>query len=203
MTDLIPPSGHHPAPVPAGTGIDSAILIHAPQSKVDRVAAFSRNAGITALYTVAGGNKIAAADKLLTTHRSIAGPESRILFDANRYSGKNRATGDAPLSLEWVTWQLDHGAPVALTDTSRRSSLALPPNDAEAYSTARLPLIPLIHCPAEYVAFSIGVARRRKKDVERKHVGHGVTIPRDCARGYASDLQETLARRESVTTKRP
>ncbi|KXZ60999.1 hypothetical protein AB1285_21980 [Microbacterium sp. NRRL B-14842] len=117
MTDLAPPSGHHPAPVPAGTGIDSAILIHAPQSKVDRIAAFSRNAGITALYTVAGGNKTAAADKLLTTHRSIAGPESRILFDANRYSGKNRATGDAPLSLEWVTWQLDHGAPVALTDT--------------------------------------------------------------------------------------
>lgn len=117
MTDLIPPSGHHPAPAPAGTGVDSAILIHAPQSKVDRVAAFSRNAGITALYTVAGGNKTAAADKLLTTHRTIAGPESRILFDANRYSGKNRATGDAPLSLEWVTWQLDHGAPVALTDT--------------------------------------------------------------------------------------
>lgn len=96
MTDLAPPAGHHPAPVPAETGIDSAILIHAPQSKVDRVAAFSRNSGITAVYTVAGGNKTAAAHKLLTTHRSIAGPDARILFDANRYSGKNCATGDAP-----------------------------------------------------------------------------------------------------------
>ena len=117
MTDLAPPSGHHPARIHAGTGIDRTILIHAPQSKVDRVAAFSRNAGITTIYTVAGGNRIAAADKLLKTHRSIAGSEARILFDANRYSGKNRASGEAPLSQEWVTWQLEHGAPVALTDT--------------------------------------------------------------------------------------
>lgn len=117
MTDLAPPSGHLPARAPAETGVDSAILIHAPQSNVDRVAAFSRNTGITAVYTVAGGNKIAAADKLLAAHRSIAGPEARILFDANRYSGKNRATGAEPLSVEWVSWQLDHGAPVALTDT--------------------------------------------------------------------------------------
>lgn len=117
MTDLAPPFSHHPSTVSARTGIDSAILIHAPQSKVDRVAAFSRNAGITAVYTVAGGSKMAAAHKLLATHRSIAGPEARVLFDANRYSGKNRATGDEPLSLEWVTWQLSHGAPIALTDT--------------------------------------------------------------------------------------
>lgn len=117
MTDLAPPSGHHASLAPFGTGIDSAILINAPQSAVRSVAAFSRNQGISAVYTVARGNKIAAANRLLTAHQTVAGPEARILFDANRYSGKNRVSGDTPLSEEWVTWQLEHGAPVAITDT--------------------------------------------------------------------------------------
>jgi len=118
MTDLAPrPGDPRPIPSRAGTGIDGVILVHASQSKVAEIAAFSRGQGISVIYTVARGEKIAAADRLLTQHRAIAGADARILFDANRYSGKGRALGSEPLSADWVRWQLDHQAPVALTDT--------------------------------------------------------------------------------------
>jgi hypothetical protein len=116
MTDLIPPVAHRSAVAPLA-GLESAILIHAPQSNVNRVAAFARNNGISAVYTVSRGNKLAAAKRLLEEHRAIAGKDTRIIFDANRYSGKNRLPGDAPLSEEWVSWQLEQGSPVAITDT--------------------------------------------------------------------------------------
>lgn len=116
MTDLIPPVAHRPGSTPP-TGLDSAILIHAPQSNVRSVAAFTRNNGISAIYTVSRGNQFAAGEKLLKEHRAVAGGDARILFDANRYSGKKRLLGDAPLSADWVAWQLANGAPVAITDT--------------------------------------------------------------------------------------
>jgi len=117
MTDLAPPSAFGPVPTSVQTGLDSAILVHAPQSNVRSVAAYCYNSGVSALYTVSRGNRTAAAQRLLDEHRAVAGTTARILFDANRYSGKKRALGDEPLSAEWVAWQLDHGAPVAITDT--------------------------------------------------------------------------------------
>lgn len=117
MTDLAPPTGHHPVPALAGTGIDSAILIHAPHTDVQRVAAFSASSTLSTVYTVGKGHLTAAADRLLTRHREIAGVESRVLFDANRYSGKNRKLAAEPLDADWITWQHDHGAPIALTDS--------------------------------------------------------------------------------------
>lgn len=116
--DLTTPStrGHEPC-TRALAGIDNAILIHAPHTDVRRVAAFSGSSALSTVYTIGKGNLTAAADRLLTRHREIAGAQSRVLFDANRYSGKNRKAAAEPLDADWVNWQLDHGAPLALTDS--------------------------------------------------------------------------------------
>lgn len=120
MTDLDlttpTPRRHEPQTRVLG-GIDNAILIHAPHTDVRRVAAFSGSSTLNTVYTIGKGNLTAAADRLLTRHREVAGDQSRILFDANRYAGMNRKTAAEPLNADWVTWQLDHGVPIALTDS--------------------------------------------------------------------------------------
>ncbi|WP_426621987.1 hypothetical protein [Microbacterium sp. As-52] len=120
MTDLdltTPSTRRHGRNTRALAGIDNAILIHAPHTDVRRVAAFSGSSTLNTVYTIGKGNITAAADRLLTKHREIAGAQSRVLFDANRYSGKNRKAATEPLDADWVNWQLDHGSPLALTDS--------------------------------------------------------------------------------------
>ncbi|WP_138180176.1 hypothetical protein [Nakamurella multipartita] len=59
----------------------------------------------------------AQLERVLATHREIAGGAATALADANRYSGANRLPASAPLSLQWLQRQWDAGASWAVTDS--------------------------------------------------------------------------------------
>lgn len=115
MTDLIVTSPERAdTPIP---GIDGAILMHASHTEIGRVSAFCKQRRQAPIYTVPRGNLTAAARRVRERHTAVAGADSQILFDADRYSREDRKVAIDPLTPGWLQWQLDAGAPLALTDS--------------------------------------------------------------------------------------
>lgn len=80
-------------------------------------AVLTRTEGMGAVFTMTTGHHLERLEVLVREHHRLAGPPDHVLFDANRYSGKNRRTGQATLDPRWIVAQRRAGTRMALTDS--------------------------------------------------------------------------------------
>lgn len=113
-------TGRFPSPSPMFPGCP-ALFIQTQGSRIALIDAASlvREEGMGVVFTISTTTKhrIRRLRDLARLHRAVAGPVDHVLFDANRYAGKNRRSGSSPLDRDWIRAQHDAGTRVALTDS--------------------------------------------------------------------------------------
>ncbi len=119
-TPVVQPRLHLPSPRALSPGCP-AIFIHSDgvEDRAQAVASLCTDEGIGAVHVVGvkDANKIHRMRRLVELHRQSGGRVEHVLFDAARYSGKNRTSGPADLDPSWVQAQLEAGVSQAMTDS--------------------------------------------------------------------------------------
>lgn len=117
---LVQPRLHLPSPRALSPGCP-AIFIHSDgvEDRAKTVASLCTAEGIGAVHVVGvkDKNKIGRMRRLAALHLESGGRVEHVLFDAARYSGKNRISGHTDLDPAWVQAQLAAGVSHAMTDS--------------------------------------------------------------------------------------